>query len=112
MIYKTIQYLVQHTNIGVHYDRDLNKDKKITTIADASVGTEYDAQSIIGVIIWYEKNIFNVYSNESSNKCVSLTEAELHAIYEGYADSEILKVILTEFGEGGDKELTMLTDSK
>lgn len=112
MIYKIIQYLVQHANIGIHYDRDLNKDKKITTITDASVGTEYDAQSRIGVIIWYGKNIFNVYSNKSTNKCVSSTEAELHAIYEGYADSETLKATLTELGEGKNKELTMITDSK
>lgn len=112
MIYKIIQYLVQHTNIGIHYDRDLNKDKKITTITDASVGTEYDAQSRIGVIIWYGKNIFNVYSNKSTNKCVSSTEAELHAIYEGHADSETLKATLTELGEGKIKELTMITDSK
>ncbi|CAI1666305.1 hypothetical protein SEUBUCD646_0M02550 [Saccharomyces eubayanus] len=102
----------EYTKTGTQQVRDLNKDKKITTITDASVGTEYDAQSRIGVIIWYGKNIFNVYSNKSTNKCVSSTEAELHAIYEGYADSETLKATLTELGEGKDKEITMITDSK
>ncbi|CAI4054592.1 uncharacterized protein SKDI_01G0670 [Saccharomyces kudriavzevii IFO 1802] len=112
MIYKIIQYLARHKNIGIHYDRDLDKDKKIIGITDASVGSEYDAQSRIGVIIWYGRNIYNIYSNKSTNRCVSSTEAELHAIYEGYADSETLKATLTELGEGDNRNIVMITDSK
>lgn len=112
MIYKIIQYLVRYKDIGIHYDRDCNKDKKVIAITDASVGSEYDAQSRIGVILWYGMNIFNVYSNKSTNRCVSSTEAELHAIYEGYADSETLKVTLKELGEGDNNDIVMITDSK
>lgn len=57
MIYKIIQYLVRYKDIGIHYDRDCNKDKKVIAITDASVGSEYDAQSRIGVILWYGMNI-------------------------------------------------------
>ncbi|EDO15227.1 Tkp4 protein [Vanderwaltozyma polyspora DSM 70294] len=110
--HKILKYLFTTKNQKLIYLRENGSKPIIEIITDASLGTEWDHKSRIGVMVWYGRNLYKVISRATTSIRESSTEAELDAIYEGYKEGKLLKKVLETINISNNIKINIFTDSK
>ncbi|CCE64754.1 hypothetical protein TPHA_0I02520 [Tetrapisispora phaffii CBS 4417] len=108
---KLMNYIFQTKSEKLVFTRETTDNPAITLLSDASLGTEHDMKSRMGIMLWYGENLYKVISRASSAVRNSSTEAELDAIYEGSKEAYYLKKILEEMNLQKDPTVISITDS-
>ncbi|EDO14972.1 Tkp4 protein, partial [Vanderwaltozyma polyspora DSM 70294] len=110
--HKILKYLFTTKDRKLIYRRETGSKPKINIVTDASLGTEWDYKSRIGIMVWYGRNLYKVISRATTSIRVSSTEAELDAIYEGFKEGKLLKKVLEKLKILNNIDINIFTDSK
>jgi len=112
MGYKILKYLCNSKDLQLTFNRETEKEPSIVVLTDASLGSEYDNKSRIGIMVWFGNNLYKVISRATSSIRVSSTEAELDAMFVGHKEGLLLKRTLNELNVKSAEKVVMITDSK
>lgn len=75
---KLLKYVYDTINSGITLKRDNKNRLDITVITDASLESEFESKSRLGVILWVGKNFYNGFFKKSTIVCKSSVESELN----------------------------------
>ncbi|EDO15123.1 Tkp4 protein [Vanderwaltozyma polyspora DSM 70294] len=109
---KILKYLLTTKNQRLIYRRETVSKPIINIVIDASLGTEWDFKSRIGVMVWYGRNLYKVISRATTSIRASSTEAELDAIYEGFQEGRLLKRVLEKLIISNNININIFIDLK
>ena len=109
---KLLKYVYDTRDIGITLKRDDKNSLDITVITDASLGSEFDLKSRLGVIIWIGNNFYDGFSKKSTIVCRSSAEAELDALTMGEDQAVLLKCKIKGIFKNSNPRINIITDSK
>lgn len=105
---KILKYIYDTRDIKRNEENELD----ITVITGASLGSDFDLKSQLGIIVWIGKNFYDGFSKKSAIVCRSSAEAELDALTMGEDQAVLLKCKIKRLFKNINPNINIITDSK